>query len=101
MRVRGGRLEPDDNIEFFPFKSLIFPVRLRMQLSTEPPSFKGAMDGIQRLLRQHDNCKDYYGRNCNPHFMVRACAKDPILVIPAGRAISAEGGIAVHRADDT
>ena len=30
---------------------------------------------------------------------VRACAKDPMLVIPAGRAISAEGGVAVHRGD--
>ena len=28
-----------------------------------------------------------------------ACAKDPMLVIPAGRAISAEGGMAVHRGD--
>ena len=37
MRVRGGRLEPDDDIEFFHFKSLIFPPSLlRMQLSTEP-----------------------------------------------------------------
>ena len=31
---------------------------------------------------------------------VRACAKDPMLVIPAGRAISAEGGMAVHRGDE-
>ena len=32
---------------------------------------------------------------------VRACAKDPMLVIPAGSAISDEGGMAVHRGDDT
>ena len=29
------------------------------------------MDGVQRLSRQHDNRKDNYGRNCNPHFMFR------------------------------
>ena len=31
---------------------------------------------------------------------VRVCAKDPMLVIPAWRAISAEGEMAVHRGDD-
>ena len=30
---------------------------------------------------------------------VRACAKDPMLVISAGRAVSAEGVLAVHRGD--
>ena len=93
----------------FSFESLIFPNLLRMQLSTEPPSSEGAMDGVQRLSRQHDNRKDNHGRNCNPHFMfrmgmcveVRAFAKDPMQVFPAGRAVSAEGGMAVHRGDDT
>ena len=101
-RIEGSTAhDPADGDDSFSFKSLIFPVLLLMQLSTEPPSSEGAMDGGQRLSRQHDNRKDNYGRNCNPHFMVRACAKDPILVIPAGRAISAEGGMAVHRGDDT
>ena len=80
-----------------------------MQLSTEPPSSEGAMDGVQRLSRQHDTRKDNYGRNCNPHFMFRrgnvrgsaSMCEDPMLVIPAGRAISAEEGLAVHRGDDT
>ena len=75
-----------------------------MQLSTEPPSSEGAMDGVQRLSRQHDNRKYNYGRNCNPVLHVpkrmcvevRACAKDPMLVIPAGRNISDEGGMDVH-----
>ena len=50
MCVRGGRLEPDDDIEFFPFESLIFPPSLlRMQLSTEPPSSEGAMDAPKAL----------------------------------------------------
>ena len=40
-----------------------------MQLSTEPPSSKGAMDSVQRLSRLHD--KDNHGRNCNPHYMFR------------------------------
>ena len=109
MRVRGGRLEPDDDIEFFPFESLIFPVLLRMQLSTETPTSEGAIDGVQRLSRQHDNRKDNYGRNSNPHFMFRrgnvsgsaSMCENPMLVIPAGRAVSAEGGMAVHRGDDT
>ena len=78
-----------------------------MQLSTEPLSSEGAMDGVQRLSRLHDNRKDNYGRNCNPALHVpkgmcvevRACAKDPMLVIPAGRAISAEAEMAVHRGD--
>ena len=30
---------------------------------------------------------------------VRACAMDPMQVIPAGRAVSAEGGMAIHRGD--
>ena len=67
--------EADSNLtttlNFFSFKSLIFPVLLRMQLSTEPPSSEGAMDGVQRRSRLHDNRKDNYGRNCNPHFMFR------------------------------
>ena len=57
------------------------------------------MDGVQRLSRQHDNHKDNYGRNCNPALhvpkgmcvKVRACAMDPMLVFPDGRAASAEG----------
>ena len=107
MRVSGGRLEPDDDISFFPFESLMFPVHLRMQVSTEPPSSEGAMNGVQGS--QHNNRKDNYGCNCNPALHVpkgrcvevRACAKDPIQVIPAGRAVSAgaEGGLAVHRGD--
>ena len=52
----------------------------------------------------------HYGRNCYqalhvPKGMcveVRAFAMDPIIpmqVFPAGRAVSAEGGVAVHRGD--
>ena len=82
------------------------------------------------------NRKDYYGRNCNPHFWfrrgyfveVRACANGFLQVFfstgrttsaegrvvfphqalrapkgewwfPTGRAVCAEGGVAVHRGD--
>ena len=55
---------------------------------------------------QHNNRKDNHGRNCNPALhvpkgmcvKVRACA-NPMQVIPAGRAVSAEGGMAVHQGD--
>ena len=73
-RIKGSiarPCHPADGDDSFSFESLIFPVLLRMQLSTEPPSSEGAMDGVQRLSRQHDNRKDNYGRNCNPHFMFR------------------------------
>ena len=71
-RIEGSTAhDPADGDDSFSFESLIFPVLLRMQLSTEPPSSEGAMDGVQRLSRQHDNRKDNYGRNCNPHFMFR------------------------------
>ena len=64
--------DPADGDDSFSFESLMFFSLLRMQLSTEPPSSKGAMDGVQRLSRQHDDCKDNYGRNCNPNFMFRS-----------------------------
>ena len=54
----------DDSFSFESqfFESLIVPVLLRMQLSTEPPSSEGAMessmDGVQMLSRQHDSSKD-------------------------------------------
>ena len=41
------RIYPADGTDSFSFESLIFPVLLRMQLSTEPPSSEGAMDGVQ------------------------------------------------------
>ena len=69
-RIEGSTAhDPTDGDDSFSFESLIFPVILHMQLSTEPPSSKGAKDGVQWLSRQHDNSKNNYGRNCNPHFM--------------------------------
>ena len=56
----------------FPFESLIFPPSLlRMQLSTELPSFEGAMDAPKALQSVMINRKDYYGRNCNLQFWFR------------------------------
>ena len=64
--------DPADGKDFFPYESLIFPPSLlRMQLSTEPPSSEGAMDAPKALQSVMINCKDYYGRNCNPHFWFR------------------------------
>ena len=71
-RIEGSTAhDPADGNDSFSFESLIFPVLLRMQLSTEPPSSEGAMDGVQRLSMQHHNRKDNYERNCSPHFMFR------------------------------
>ena len=50
------------------------------------------LDGVQRLAAMNYR-KDYYGRNCNPHFRfqrgyfveVRACAIGFLQVFPAGR----------------
>ena len=57
------------------------------------------MDGVQRLTVMI-NRKDYYGRNCNPHFWfrrgyfveVRACANGFLQVFSPPGATSAEGG---------
>ena len=91
------------------------------------------MDAPKALQSVMINRKDYYGRNCNPHFWfrrgylveVRACANGFLQVFsppgalsvearmvfprqelrapkgewwfPTGRAVCAEGGMAVHR----
>ena len=71
-RIEGSTAhDPADGDDSFSFESLIFPVLLRKQLSTEPPSFNGAMDAPKALQSVMINCKDNYGRNCNPHFWFR------------------------------
>ena len=104
--------------QFFP------PSLLRMQLSTEPPSSEGGYYGWRPRLTVMINRKDYYGRNCNPHFWFRRglfCGSasmcewiflqvfSPPSALPAPkgewcfptwRAISAERGVTVHRGAD-
>ena len=67
-RIEGSTAhDPADGDDSFFFGVTIFlSSPLLMQLSTEPPSSEGAMDGVQRLSMQHDNRKDNYGRNCDP-----------------------------------
>ena len=50
-RIEGSTAhDPADGDDSFSFESLFFfSSPLRMQLSTEPPSSKGAMDGVQRI----------------------------------------------------
>ena len=77
-----------------------------MQLCTEPPSSEGALDGVQGFQAA---ClpQDTMGATAIKHYMfrrgmcveVRAFAMDPMQVFPAGRAVSTEGGVAVHRGD--
>ena len=49
VRIEGSTAhDPADGDDSFSFESLvIFLVLLHMQLSTEPPSSEGAMDGVQ------------------------------------------------------
>ena len=72
-RIEGSTAhDPADGDDSFSCESLIFPPSLLcMQLSTEPPSFEGAMDAPKALQSVMINSKDYYGRNCNPHFWFR------------------------------
>ena len=109
-RIEGSTAhDPADGDDSFSFESLvIFLVLLRMQLSTEPPSSEGAMDGVQRLSQgSMTTARTTMGAtvirtSCSEGGMrveVRACAKDPMQVFPAGRAFSAIGGVAVHRGD--
>ena len=50
VRIEGPTAhDPADGNDSFSSESLIFPVLLHMQTSTEPPRSEGAMDGVQRL----------------------------------------------------
>ena len=77
-----------------------------MQLSTEPPSSEGAMDAPKALQSVMINSKDYYGRNCNPHFWFRRgylwkCehVRMDFFRCSTGRTTSSEGGVVFpHRA---
>ena len=113
----------------FPFESLIFS----SQSSAHAAEYR-TFSGLRPRLTVMINRKDYYVRNCNPHFWfrrgyfveVQACANGIFLQVfsppgalpapkrewcflagryerrkgkrwfPTGRAISAEGGVAVH-----
>ena len=123
VRIEGPNAHgPAVGTDSFSCESLIFPPSpLRMQPSTEPPGPEGGNAGRRPRLAAMIYRKDYYGRNCNPHFRfrrgyfveVRACAigflqvfsppgalkrRSEIGVSPPG-ATCAEGGVVVpHRA---
>ena len=92
MRVRGGRLETDDDIEFFHFGSLIFPVFCGCSRAQNLQAPKWPWTA-SKAFKLHANRKDNYGRNGSqalhvPKGMcveVLACATDPMQVFPAGR----------------
>ena len=46
-----GHDSADGNDSCYLFESLIFPVLLRMQLSTEPPSFEGGNGRCPKALK--------------------------------------------------
>ena len=101
--------EADSNLTTtlnFSFESLIFPVLLRMQLSTEPPSSKGAMDGVQGSQGSMTTARTTMGATVIQHYVFEGgclwkCehVRWTPCMFPAGRAVSAEGGMAVHRGD--
>ena len=77
-----------------------------MQLSTEPPSFEGALDAPKALQSVMINRKDYYGRNCNLHFWFRRglfCGSVSMCewifagVFSTGRTTSAEARVVFPR----
>ena len=96
----------DGNDSNFNSESLIFPVFCGCSWAQKLQAPKG-LRNFPKAIKLHDNRKDNYGRNCNPELHVpkgmcvevRACAMDPMKVFPAGRAVSAERGVAVHRGD--
>ena len=62
-RIEGSTAhDPADGDDSVSFRVTNFSSPLRMQLSTEPPSSEGVMEGVpgQRPSRQHDNSKDNY-----------------------------------------
>ena len=77
-----------------------------MQLRTEPPSSEEATE-LSKGYQAACHSQGHYGRTCSQalHVLkgicvdVRACAMDPMKISPVGRAVSAEGGVAVHRGD--
>ena len=96
----------DGNDSCYFFESLIFPVFCgcsRAQNLQAPKGLWEASKGYQDAFQP----QGHYGRTCSQALHVpqgicvevRACVMDPMLVFPAGRAVSAEGGVAVHRGD--
>ena len=73
-RIEGSiAQDPADGNDSFPCESLIFSSQSSAHAVEHRTSKlrRGAtMDGVQRLTVMI-NRKDYYGRNCNPHFWFR------------------------------
>ena len=75
----------------------------RVQNLQAPKGLWEASKGYQAACQP----QGHYGRTCSQalHILegmcveVQACAMDPMQVFPAGRAVSAESGMAVHRGD--
>ena len=103
MCVGGGRLEPDDDIQFFPFR---VTNNFSSQSSAHAAEYRTSelrrgSYGWRPRLTVMINRKDYYGRNCNPHFWFRRgylwkcehVRMDFCRCFPTGRTTSAEGGV--------
>ena len=114
-RIEGSTAhDPADGNDSFSYEPLILSSQPSAHAAEYRTSelLRGSYGRRQRLTVMI-NRKDYYGRNCNPHFWfrrgyfveVRACANGflqvfPCRCFPTGRAISADGGVAVHRGAD-
>ena len=86
----------------FPFESLIFSSQSFAHAAENRTSeLRRGSYGWRPRLTVMINRKDYYGRNCNPHFWFRRgylwkcehVRMDFCRCFPAGRAISAEWGV--------
>ena len=89
------------------FRVTNFSGLLWMQLRTKPPSSEGATE-LSKGYQAACQPQGHYERTCLKQYMFRrGCVwkcehvlwSDPMQVLPAGRAASAEGGVAVHRGD--
>ena len=115
--------DPADGNDSCYFESLIFSSQSSVHaVEYRTSELRRGLLWMAPRLTVMINCKGYYGRNCNPHFWfrrgylveVRACANGFLQVFPrralrapkgewcfpTGRAISAEGRVAVHRGAD-
>ena len=128
-RIEGSTAhDPADGNDSFSFESLIFSSQSSAHAAKYRTSeLRRGSYGWRPRLTVMINSKDYYGRNCNPHFWFRSqrtegaiCGRASMCewilagvsppgalpapkgdwCFPTWRAISAEGGVAVQQGAD-
>ena len=101
LRVRGGRLEPDDDIEFFHFESLIFvfPVFCGCSRVQNLQAPKGRLWTASKAFKLHVNHGTLWAhlissttRSEGVCEEIRACAMDPNAGFPRRVTLAAPKG---------